>query len=72
MGKSAAKLPPMPPGLLASVTDPNLRALLQAVVDGWQMRNGMRGGTKETEFLTIEDIAGDPELKAKLKKALGL
>ena len=72
MGKSAAKLPLIPLVHVTGVADPNLRILLQAVVDGWYMRNGVRGGRKAIEFITLEDIRSDPDLRAQLRDALGI
>ena len=46
-------VPSIPP--LSSITDPNTRAVLQAIVDGQRIRNGDVGDGDE-KFLTIADL----------------
>lgn len=73
MGKSATKLPtPLPLSMLDAIDDPNLRKILQAVTEGWYIRNGIRGSAKEIEFITIDDINNDPDLRRRLRAALGI
>ena len=46
-------VPSIPP--LSSITDPNTRAVLQAIVDGQRIRNGDVGDGNE-KFLTVSDL----------------
>ena len=47
-------IPNLPP--LSSVPDPGTRAYLQAMQDGWNVRNG-NSGTGDEKFLTVNDLA---------------
>lgn len=40
---------------LSSITDPNTRSVLQAIIDGWRTRNGETGSGTD-KFLTAADI----------------
>jgi hypothetical protein len=51
---SSPAVPSIPP--LSSISDPNIRAVLQAIVDGQRIRNGDIGDGDE-KFLTIGDLA---------------
>lgn len=48
-------VPNIPP--LSSVQDPNTRAVLQAMITGWRVRNGEVGDGDE-KFLTVADLKG--------------
>ncbi len=52
---SSPAVPSIPP--LSSITDPNTRAVLQAMVDGQRIRNGDIGDGDE-KFLTVADLKG--------------
>jgi hypothetical protein len=45
----------IPAAALAAVTDPNVRAVLEAVVDGWQVRNGAVGNGQQ-RFVTVGEL----------------
>lgn len=46
-------VPAIPP--LSAIADPNTRAVLQALINGWQVRNG-QSGSGDNAFLTALDI----------------
>jgi hypothetical protein len=59
---SSPTIPAIPP--LSSIQDPAVRAVLTALVLGWQVRNGQVGGG-EQKFLTAAEV------DAMIKKAKG-
>lgn len=52
---SKSPIPAIPP--LSSIKDPATRAVLQAIIDGWRVRNGELGNGDE-KFLTVADLKG--------------
>lgn len=52
---SKAVTPGIPAAALSSIEDPNARAILEALITGWEMRNGYTG-TGDNKFLTKADV----------------
>lgn len=53
MSPDAKAVPAIPP--ISAIADPNARAVLQALVNGWQVRNG-QSGDGSRKFLTEADV----------------
>ena len=55
---ATANRPPVPvPPNLAKIKDPDTRMALQAIMDGWSVRNGWVG-SGDNKFLTKADLEG--------------
>jgi hypothetical protein len=55
MATSQTGVPGIPSGALDAITDQNTRTVLQAIVDGWQVRNGV-SGKGDNAFITRADL----------------
>ena len=71
---ATANRPPVPvPPNLAKIKDPDTRMALQAIMDGWSVRNGWVG-SGDNKFLTKADLEGylsDPANAAFLSQVTG-
>ena len=53
---SDKRVPNVPP--IDGIADPQVRAVLEALVQGWQVRNGQASTTDEHRFITKADLKG--------------